>query len=91
MQFEGTPVPAYGATLTGSSNSIANGGSANLVYLYCDAQLPAQAVAFDYAELEYAAPNFMPYVPGWSCPPFSSSSAAPPTPKLSVCPESAEP
>ena len=62
MVFEGTPNPAYGTTLQGSSNSLANGGGANVLDLYCDAQLPAQAVAFDYAELEYAAPNVAPYV-----------------------------
>ena len=62
IQLEGPPNIAYG-TLDGSSNSLANGGGAWIVLLYCDAQLPAQAVAFDYAELEYASPNVAPYVP----------------------------
>ncbi len=47
---------SFGATPAGAGNYLANRSGGGLT-LYCDARLPAEATGFDYAELEYFAPN----------------------------------
>ncbi len=50
----------YGAILFPAGDFIINpnapGTQPDTILLFCDARLPAEAVAFDYAELEYFAP-----------------------------------
>lgn len=58
------PVPTYGTTADGTSAFVQNGGTRDL-RLYCDGALPANATALDYVELEFFAPNVVPYVNPW--------------------------
>ena len=46
----------YGTTPDGTTVYVSNGGTATLE-LFCDAALPAEAVEFDYADLEFYGPN----------------------------------
>lgn len=50
------PTPVYGTTPDGTTFYVANGGT-NTIELFCDAALPAEAVEFDYADLELYGPN----------------------------------
>ncbi len=51
----------FGTTPLGAANYVANanpaGAGPEIVTLYCDALLPADVTSFDYAELEYFAPD----------------------------------
>jgi hypothetical protein len=50
----------FGTTPLGAGNYVVNATpptSPIALVLYCDAALPGEATAFDYAELEYFAPN----------------------------------
>ncbi len=61
-------VAQFGAVLPTPGDSVINPNTPNqgpttsetspdTILLFCDARLPAEAIAFDYAELEYFAPN----------------------------------
>ena len=54
-------IQTFGVTALGATNSIVNANPASpgpsTVTLYCDALLPADVTSFDYAELEYFAPD----------------------------------